>query len=242
MSQLPTLYLAPAHWQEPFILRGEEAHHLRRVLRAQKGQKVRLFDGCGHSGLFCITALAAQAITLDKLSIQIDPPPPYPLTLAMGWSKNARRGLLLEKAVELGATAIWFWPADRSQGKIPPTLKDSWPRQLVAAAKQCEITWLPQLRILPSLAALLAAGPKFGSRVLCWEEEKIQTIHPQDLTHAQGTLAVLGPEGGLTRAEVDQFAAHGFQIKSLGPNVLRCETAAFFVLSLRLWRSLKTQP
>lgn len=218
---------------------GEEAHHLHRVLRVQKGQELRLMDGKGRSGLFYIKTLDAKHIKLEQITEQQDPGPVPALTLAMAWSKNARRGLLLEKAVELGAQAIWFWPSKRSQGKIPPRVKDTWQRQLIAAAKQCGITWLPELRVLPSLQALLDAAPIFGTHVLCWEEEKAQYIQPKNLLHPKGALVVFGPEGGLAKEEVEQFATHGFAIKSLGENVLRCETAAFFVLSLRLWGSLQ---
>ena len=234
MSRLNSFYLPPALWREPFILADEEARHLIRVLRARPGDTIRLFDGRGRWGLFRISTITGKKAELDALSITAAPEPPPGLTLAVGWSKSLRRGYLLEQAVELGAAAIWFWQAERSQGEISQGA-ETWERQTVAAAKQCGALWLPEIRALRGAPELFQAAGSFGCRLLCWEKEETEFIQPAELIHPAGCIAVLGPEGGLTENEARLFLNHNFAPRTLGPRILRFETAALFLLSLRLW-------
>ncbi|GAB6110406.1 16S rRNA (uracil(1498)-N(3))-methyltransferase [Desulfomicrobium salsuginis] len=235
MSRLNSFHLAPALWREPFVLDGEEARHLTRVLRARVGDTVRLFDGCGRWGIFRIERIGKRDAGLVLVDEHAAPASAFPLTLAVGWSKGLRRGFLLEKAVELGAAAVWFWQAARSQGEVPEDGKEGWERQLIAAAKQCGTAWLPEIRTFagPGDVALAAAG--MGSNVLCWEKEDSRLVEPDALIHPRGCVAVLGPEGGLEDTEARAFVEHGFTPVGLGPSILRFETAATFVMSLHLW-------
>ena len=235
MSRLNSFHLAPALWREPFVLDGDEGRHLLRVLRARAGDTIRLFDGHGRWGLFRIVETDKKAARLQILEEHLEPAPARPLTLAVGWSKGLRRGFLLEKAVELGASAVWFWQAARSQGETPEAGKEGWERQLAAAAKQCGAVHLPEIRTFAGPPAVIRAAEDAGSKVLCWEKEESRLVAPDLLVHEQGCVAVLGPEGGLEEHEADAFSAAGFQPVSLGPNILRFETAATFVLSLHLW-------
>lgn len=237
MARLNTFYLAPPSWREPFVLDGEEAHHLIRVLRAKVGQDIRLMDGQGRTGVFRIANVGKKEVHVSKISDSRASMQEHPLILAVGWSKNARRGFLLEKAVELGAAGIWFWTAARSQGESPDQTKETWDRQLVAAAKQCGALWLPEIRTLAGPRELIRETTDLDSHILCWEQEQTSLLHPDDLTHSGGTVAVLGPEGGLDEEEARLFQDHGFAPRSLGPSILRFETAALFLLSLRLWGS-----
>lgn len=235
MSRLNSFYLAPVLWREPFLLEGEEFHHLTRVLRAKAGETIRLFDGQGRWGLFRIDQIDKRDAGLNLIEEHAVPAPASPLTLAVGWSKGLRRGFLLEKAVELGASAIWFWQAARSQGDIPEEGKQGWDRQLAAAAKQCGAVWLPGIRTFRGPLDVARAAKDMGSRVLCWEKEDARLMDPEALVDSRGSVAVLGPEGGLDDKEARLFLDHGFTPVSLGPSILRFETAATFVLSLHLW-------
>ena len=240
MARLNSFFLAPALWREPFVLGGDEARHLTRVLRARVGDTVRLFDGAGRWGLFRIAETGKRDVRLDRFEEHDEPAPAAPLTLAVGWSKSLRRGFLLEKAVELGASAVWFWQAARSQGEVPDGGKEGWERQLVAAAKQCGAVWLPEIRTFAGPAEVARAAGASGSKVLCWEKENARLVDPGTLMSPQGCVAVLGPEGGLDDTEAAIFRDHGFAPVSLGPNILRFETAATFVLSLHLWAASRT--
>jgi 16S rRNA (uracil1498-N3)-methyltransferase len=235
MARLNSFYLAPALWREPFSVQGDEFHHLTRVLRSKPGDTVRLFDGRGRWGLFRIALISKRDAALELMEEHIAPRPALPLTLAVGWSKAVRRGFLLEKAVELGASAVWFWQAVRSQGEVPEQGKEGWDRQLSEAAKQCGAVWLPEIRTFAGPLDVIRATGETGSKVLCWEKEDARLLDPDMLGHAQGCVAVLGPEGGLDDAEARLFLEQGFAPVTLGPNILRFETAATVVLSLHLW-------
>ena len=235
MARLNSFYLAPALWREPFSIEGEELHHLSRVLRARTGDTLRLFDGRGRWGIFSIAELSKKSARLRSVSERTEPGASRPLTLAVGWSKGLRRGFLLEKAVELGAAEVWFWQAARSQGDVPEEGKEGWERQLIAAAKQCGSCWLPRIRTFGHPGEAIRAADGLGSKVLCWEQEENGFVDPALLADSRGSIAVLGPEGGLQTQEADLFREHGFTPVGLGPRILRFETAAVLVLSLHLW-------
>jgi len=76
VARLNSFYLAPALWREPFSLEGEEFHHLTGVLRAKAGETVRLFDGRGRWGIFCIRELSKKSASLQRLSEQTAPARP----------------------------------------------------------------------------------------------------------------------------------------------------------------------
>jgi len=239
MARLNSFYLAPALWREPFSVQGEEFHHLTRVLRSKTGDTVRLFDGRGKWGLFRIARMDKRNATLELLDARSEPRPGFPLTLAVGWSKAVRRGFLLEKAVELGAAAVWFWQAARSQGEVPQQGKEGWERQLLAAAKQCGTVWLPEIRTFAGAPDVIRAAAEAGSKVLCWEKENARLLDPDMLGHARGCVAVLGPEGGLDDGEARLFLEQGFAPVTLGQSILRFETAATVVLSLHMWAAAR---
>ena len=126
MATVHSFYLPPPEWQPPFTLTGAEAHHLARVLRIKAGHQVRLFDGQGRSGLFQVERVEKNQARLLPLSETTTLPPATRCTLAAGFSKALRRGWFLEKAVELGAHALWFWQGDFSQASLPDEEKTTW--------------------------------------------------------------------------------------------------------------------
>jgi len=236
MSRLDSFYLPPAAWADPYILRGDEAHHLTRVLRIKPGAQIRCFDGKGRVGLFTVVSLTPH-VSL-RLDLEILPSPPSGETwLALGWNKSARRGWFLEKAVELGAAGILFWEAERGQGVMPSAPKESWLAQLVAGAKQCGNPHLPELAVIPGQAAgLIAHCRAFDQRILLWESPGLKrTLSPDDLASPGKRVFVVGPEGGLTDAEAALFISAGFTAATLGPRPLRWETAALLCLGLSWW-------
>ena len=232
-----TFYLPKIEWRTPLTLEGQEAKHLVKVLRAQPGDTISLLDGEGREALCTITATSKQRVELTIDSEIQHERPTCRTVCAIGWAKSTRRGWLLEKAVELEAEGLCFWQADRSQGKVPEEVKESWVGPLVAGAKQCRNPWLPTLSTAPNgVDALVEMGKDFDRRFILWEgQEPSDVLSPSAVGFAGRTLFVVGPEGGFTEREVTTLTRGGFTPVSLGRRILRWETAALLCLGLDWW-------
>lgn len=230
-------YLPPDQWREPYTLSGPEAKHMLRVMRLGPGDRISLFDGQGREGVFSLVRADKNRAELKLESETELPRPESSAVLALGWAKSSRRGWLMEKSVELEAEGVWFWQAERSQGRVPEEPKETWAGQIVAGAKQCGNPWLPELRTLTGGARELAAlAQEFDRCYLLWEEQDHERVLAGGDLEAPGrSLFVLGPEGGLSQAEVDIFTGAGMIPVSLGKRVLRWETAALLCLGLSWW-------
>ncbi|MBR3880964.1 MAG: RsmE family RNA methyltransferase, partial [Mailhella sp.] len=99
-----TFYIPPSQWADLMELSGQEAHHLGRVLRLRPGDEVILLDGEGREALCRIVSVGRQNASLEKISETKHPDPESSIVLAVGWGKEARRGWILEKSVELEAS------------------------------------------------------------------------------------------------------------------------------------------
>ena len=239
MEVAPFFYLSPECWQSPFCLEGQEARHLA-VLRLKAGAKIRLIDGKGREGLFCIRNLRKNYVELDPLSENRHPEPARRAILAISWSKAIRRGFFLEKAVELGAAEIWCWQARRSQGRMPEDLCANWQGQLVAGAKQCGNPHVPQLRAFFDGAGELAPHAPENRRILLLEPGTDRPLLQAGQLGQQGNSVYLfGPEGGFDSQELELFLASGYCAASLGERALRWESAAIVCLGLHYWTSLQ---
>lgn len=234
-----TFFLAPAAWSDRPVLDGAEAHHLLRVLRLCPGEEVALLDGRGREALCRIVKTTRQVAELTVLTERRHPEPAARVILAAGWGKAARRGWILEKAVELEASALWFWQAERSQFPVPGDIRDNWEGQLIAGAKQCRNPWLPLLRTLPGgVEEVIAVSAAFAHKQALVESDYAhQAFLTGDRLGLPGdTICVVGPEGGFTPREVRVLEAAGFATLSMGERILRWETAAVMVLGLHWWK------
>lgn len=232
-----SFYLAPESWQEPFVLDEAQTHHLSRVLRLKAGARVRLFDGRGRQGEFCVEETTRAGARLSLLSSGVAPQPVVRCTLAAGFSKALRRGWFLEKAVELEAAAVWLWQGDHSQAALPDTEKAAWKGSLIAGAKQCESAWLPELALVADgVDGLIARLERFDRAFLLYEGDTHgRLLGREDLALPGAVLLIVGPEGGFSPREAEALIRAGVTPVSLGDRVLRWETAAVLTLGLAFW-------
>ena len=235
----PFFYLPPEAWGHEVALEGQEAKHLGQVLRLGPGDEVGLLDGQGRTGRFVIRAAGKKNARLECLDESFTPRPVSLAVMALAFSKAVRRGFFMEKAVELGAHAVWLWQGDHSQGKLPAGARESCLGQMIAGAKQSGNPWLPEVRVLSSGADELAELSRTADqRFLPWEmQENVPMLTP-DLAGRPGlSVYVIGPEGGFSARELDILHTAGFAAVSLGARVLRCETAATLCLGIHWWAS-----
>lgn len=238
-------------------LTGPEAHHLTHVMRARPGTRVTLFDGSGAEFPAAVTAVGRSEVELDVLGRQeVDRELPFGLTLAVALPKGDRQKWLVEKAVELGVTALLPLKTARSVAQPVEQALERLRRTVIEATKQCGRTrlmdivepmaWLDFLDAAPARAAacrLLAHPSTAESRppaprktdADAGEHEAAATQTAAGAEHLQAgqhAAAAIGPEGGFTADEIHVARTAGWQTVDLGPRTLRVETAAIYLAAL----------
>ena len=225
------------------VLSGPEYHHLRRVVRLQIGDQLALRDERGIEYRGTISHFSAQTATIAIGSVTDAAPPSFTLNLALGLLKGAKLDLVIEKVTELGvhtivpffsANTVVSLPQDRQTQRLA-----RWRRIAQSAAKQSG-SRLPHITAPLSFAQLLGAASGSETRLLFSEHEQALSLRAFADTHRtlSSLWIVIGPEGGFTPQEVDQAQAAGFTPVSLGPSILRAETASIAAVSLcqYVWR------
>ena len=239
---LHRFYLPPDQWAHDLWLEGQEARHLVQVLRLAPGEEVLLLDGRGRSGRFAIAETGKKKARLVLLEEQTAPAPQSRAIMALAFSKAVRRGFFMEKAVELGAHAVWLWQGDHSQGKLPADAAEACRGQLIAGAKQCGNPWLPQVETLTGgVDELVRRAAAADRRILPWEmQDTVSMLTPRLAGRPGTTVYVIGPEGGFSRRELDSLRA---QVAELEDQVREGqEAAATLCLGLHWWASHLTDP
>lgn len=245
---VPRFYLAPRAWPAPgpdggpppeaeVRLAGQEAAHVR-VLRLMPGDAVLLLDGCGRIGRARVLEAGRREARLTLLGWSFQPQPLSRAVVALALSKAVRRGFFMEKAVELGASGVWLWQADYSQGRLSEATVAGALGQMIAGAKQCGNPWLPEVRGLAGIGEVIGLAAAADYRLLPWEaQEGVAMLQPGMAGRAGLTVYVVGPEGGFSPRELGALREADFTPVSLGARILRCETAAALVLGLHWWAS-----
>jgi len=206
-------------------LDGNELHHLR-TLRLRPGAHLLVIDDSGAEHEVVLERIEARSA--DARIVGTTRPrreSPLDLTLAPALLKGPKMDLVVEKATELGVRRVLPVVTQRSVGRGEHL--ERWRRIAVAASKQSGRVQLPEIEAPVPLDAVLAR-PWPGLRLVPWEDET--TARFADLPAEQtAVVAIVGPEGGLEADEVARARTHGFVAVSLGPRILRAETAAIVV-------------
>ena len=233
---------------EPFMaghtvtLGEDEARHIR-VLRLELGQQVGLLDGRGMRGRGALVRLAKRhaAVAVEMVSA-VEPPPSVHLILPV--ADRDRMLWLAEKATELAATSWRPVMFKRSKSVNPrgegTTFQQKVAARMAGALGQSHGAWLPATYPDATVERAIAATPEGPKLVLDMAGEPMGLLVAEAMAnareHGAGFLKpitiVVGPEGGMESAELEQFVAAGFRAVSLGYTVLRFETAAVAALAV----------
>lgn len=220
---------------------GEDVKHIGKVLRLATGDELMLCDGAGMDYLAKIEALHKDEILVAILqSMPSEAEPKHRVTLYQGLPKAGKMELILQKCVELGVFAVVPVAAKRSVVKINPKefegKRARYQRVAYEAAKQARRGIIPEvLSLAPSFAQ---AGMAAHDLLLIADEEEHAASLKQVLSSRQNALdigLVIGPEGGLERSETQALQEMGGLCLTLGPRILRTETAGMAALAMILY-------
>ena len=225
------------------VLSGPEGRHAVRVRRIGAGERVDLGDGRG-SILRCeVTAVGAEELRLTVLARKTVLRPDPELVVVQALAKGERAELAVELLTELGVDEIVPWAADRSivrwQGERGVRALERWRLTAREAAKQSRRPWVPQITDQVTSAAAVAALVAASAAAYVLHEAADEPLTAEALPATGRILLVVGPEGGVTDAEVATLTAAGAVPVRLGSEVLRTSTAgaaAVAALATRLGR------
>lgn len=216
----------------------KSAHHLVQVLRLNSGEALIIFNGQGgeFESELLITGKKQTSVVLHKFC-DISRESALKVELIQSMTRNERMDMIVQKAVELGAhtlTPVW---SDFSNVKADAALAEKrlihWQKIIISATEQSGRCELMKLNPPQKLAAWFAQKNSFDLKLICHPGENSAA----DLgSNAKTVCLLIGPEGGLSDAEVKTAHAQGFQNLPLGPRILRAETAAIAALALVLAR------
>jgi 16S rRNA (uracil1498-N3)-methyltransferase len=219
----------------PLRIDGAPFHHLR-VLRVATGDRLEVFDGRGRAWDAEVLAVERDH-ALVRLGAVRTAAAGRNIAIVQALPKADKLELVLQKGTELGAHAFHPAVSERSLIRLSDSAararRERWQRIAEEAARQCGRHDVPVVHpVLPLVDAVCALAP--GTRVLVLDEEE-QTLRlsaAADAEPASALALVVGPEGGLSRSEIDALRGLGGAAVSLGPLVLRTETAALAALAV----------
>ncbi len=213
-------------------LSPEESHHLARVLRVHEGQEITLFDGRGSVAEAVLETVGKTAVEARIVTRRSVPPPAVEITLIQAVPKPDRWELVLQKAVELGATGIQPILTQHTEFKPNPKKQERWEKIVLNAAQQCEVRWLPALKPLEKIDAILPMLKEFDLVLVGSLYEGTQPLRDVDFSGKLRVALLIGPEGDFTKDEVAAVIQAGAVPVTFGDRILRTETAAIFGLSV----------
>ena len=228
----PRFYLdAPLRAGSVCTLSEDAAHHAIHVLRLREGEDVTLFNGRGGEYAARIASIQRLRISIDLLEHRpVEREPPLRVTLVQGVSAGEKMDSTVRKAVELGVAEVQPVLATRSvarpKGERADSRRAHWQKVAIAACEQCGRNRIPAVQPLTSVEDY---RPGEGMKLLLSPQARLRF----SAAIKDGTAFILaaGPEAGFTAEEESAFVAAGFLPVSLGPRVLRTETASVAALA-----------
>ena len=234
------LYCDLALWPGAEIALPEAAaRHAVAVLRLQVGDTLNLFNGEGgeySASLIAVSKREARVRLIEFHAAERESP--MDITLALGISAGERMDYSLQKATELGVTAIQPLATERSVVKLAGERADKrlqhWQQVVIAACEQCGRNRVPAVAPVQKLFAYLAAVNR-GKLLLMLSPDAATPL--KRVPPAASVVLLIGAEGGLAPSECEAAEASGFEPVSLGPRILRTETAPVAALAVlqTLW-------
>ena len=218
----------------------DTAKHMFSVMRLKEGDEVVLVFEDGIKRLARVLDVEARQFELvEELADNVELP--IQVTIASGFPKGDKLEFITQKVTELGASAIWAFPADWSvakwDGKKLSKKSEKLEKIAQGAAEQSKRNLIPEIRLFDKKADFLAALAAFDRIIVAYEEsakegESAALVRAlSGLPAGAKVLFIFGPEGGLSPEEIASFGQAGAVSAGLGPRILRAETAPLYALT-----------
>ena len=228
----------PLNLNETLILPENVFHHWVRVLRAQTGEQAILFNGQGGEYTATLTEIQKKTATVQlQLFNPQDRTPDYQVTLGQVMSKGDRMDYAIQKATELGVHAIQLLVSERCEMRLKYERDqkkiEHWQQVAIAACEQCGLNRVPAILPPLSLEDWLTRLESVDGRklVLAPARQPVSFTAP----FPQSLYLLVGPEGGLSAAEIELASSNNFECWTLGERILRTETAPVVAMSALLF-------
>lgn len=219
------------------LIAGADAEHIK-VLRMKVGEKLVVCDGAGKEYDCRLTKLGDGAAEAEIVSERVSPAEPSLRCVVLAaFPKGDKAEYIVQKCTESGASEIVFFPAyrcvARPEGKSLERKLERWQRIAEEAAKQSGRGIIPAVRAVEDYGEMLNVGAKQALRLFLYEAGErtpLRAAVAEDPA-ADSCALVTGPEGGFENHEVELARRVGFTVCSMGPRILRCETAPLVALT-----------
>lgn len=221
------------------VITGDLFRHMAKVLRLKPGTRVLLADGSGteFAGIIDSVGKDDLVVTIQE-SCVVAPAAAVPrITLFQGLPKGDKLEFILQKATELGVAEVIPFAAARSVSRIRKGEEADkvvrWQRIVQEAARQSGRSSVPQVALAGSLAEVVNMSGH-AVKFLLWEGEKVNRLKDKlaELAQPETIALIVGPEGGLSAEEAALATDGGFIPVSLGPRIVRTETAGLVMMAI----------
>jgi 16S rRNA (uracil1498-N3)-methyltransferase len=238
------LFLPPEELtSDEVVITGDNARHLVLVLRIEAGEPIEILDGNGHKYTCTVNNVHKKEVVvriLNKENYSVESP--VAVTLAQGIAKGGKMDLIIQKSTELGVSAVIPVITERSQVRNTKKL-ERWKKIAASASQQSGRDKIPEIfepvelkqLLTPPDHPLIKGWNKEGLLKLIlsesYKEQNLKKILKAEKDINQ-VLLLIGPEGGFSKEEITSAIKNGFVEVSLGPRILRTETAPIAIISI----------
>jgi len=233
-------FVTPEGFSENTVtIKGSDVNHIRTVLRMKPGDRIEALDGEGFQYEVVLAEVGRDHVRgeiLSKTATQTE----SPVKIQMGQAliKGNAFDLLVRKATELGVDSIVALKTERCVARLTkasgPYRTERWQRIAEEASKQCGRSRVPEINsTVLSIEEYSRQASGCDLKLVFWEAE--QNTRLQDITAPDSVASIAflaGPEGGWAQQEIDFLIQQGFQSVTLGPRLLKADTASLVILSL----------
>ena len=233
--RIPRLFIFDSiNSNDEYILDRDQSHYLKNVLRLKTGMNVRLFNGSGYEHLGMIKNVSKDRVSIFVLSKEKkNNESPLKVNFIIAISKSSKFDSLIQKLTELGVSSITPIQSERSEIKIRSKDQskkiEHWEKIAISACQQCDRDRPPKIHGIGTFSSIVTVRSENMKFIL---EPSANSALSSSSIEMEEICMLSGPEGGFSPKELLLADEHGFKPVSLGPRILRTETAPIVALSI----------